>query len=117
MPLFRRHVIEGDLTIRSVREGDTHVVEPVGALDRRTAEQLEDELLHVEATDASEILVDLESLHFIDSAGIKVFLLATDRSLLRPGRLMILPGPKAVQRAFEISGLESRLPFVVRKDA
>jgi len=51
-----------DLKIRSVRDGDRHVMALVGSLDRTTGEQLEDELKRVEATDTAEILVDLSGV-------------------------------------------------------
>lgn len=100
----------GSLVLRSEREGDTHVVGLLGELDIAGASSLEEELLRVEATDAPSIVIDLSSLEFIDSTGIRLVLMAADRCA-DDERLTILRGPKQVHRVFEITDLVSRLPF------
>jgi anti-sigma B factor antagonist len=100
----------GTLGLRSTREGETHIVELLGELDIAGAPQLEAELLAVEATDAEAIVVDLSSLEFIDSTGIRMLLMAADRCS-DARRMTILRGPKQVHRVFEITDLVSRLPF------
>ncbi|HEV7804776.1 MAG TPA: STAS domain-containing protein [Solirubrobacteraceae bacterium] len=110
-PATGAHYI-GGLGLRSERGGDTHVVELLGELDIAGASMLEDELLRVEATDAGLIVVDLGSLEFIDSTGIRLIVMAADRC--SGGRLTLLRGPKQVHRVFEITDLASRLPFADR---
>jgi anti-anti-sigma factor len=100
----------GSLALRSARDGDTHVIALLGELDIAGASTLEDELLRVEASDAAQIVVDLGSLEFIDSTGIRLIVMAADRSSA-DGRLTLLRGPKQVHRVFEITDLASRLPF------
>ena len=100
----------GTLGLRSTREGVTHVVELLGELDIAGAPQLEAELLAVEASDAETIVVDLSSLEFIDSTGIRMLLMASDRCSAER-RLTIVRGPKKVHRIFELTDLVSRLPF------
>ncbi|HEY1538154.1 MAG TPA: STAS domain-containing protein [Solirubrobacteraceae bacterium] len=100
----------GGLGLRSTRNGDTHVVELLGELDIAGAPRLEEALLEVEATDAAAIVVDLGSLDFIDSTGIRLLLMAAERASAT-GRLTILRGPKQVHRVFELTDLVSRLPF------
>src|ERR1700710_829059 len=95
---------------RSPGEGETHVVELLGELDIAGAPILEKELLAVEATDAEAIVIDLSSLEFIDSTGIRMLLMASDRCS-DGRRLTILRGPKQVHRVFEITDLVNRLPF------
>ncbi len=101
----------GSLVLRSKREGDTHFVELHGELDIAGAPSLEEELLRVEATDAAAIVCDLSNLEFIDSTGIRLLLMAADRSAAA-GRFTIIPGPKPVHRVFEITDLVKRLPFL-----
>ena len=100
----------GSLALRSEREGETHVVALLGELDIAGAPALEEELLRVEATDAKEIVVDLSSLDFIDSTGIRLVVMAADRCSA-DSRLTLLRGPKQVHRVFEITDLAKRLPF------
>jgi anti-sigma B factor antagonist len=101
----------GELTISSQREGDVHVIELTGELDLATADELERELLRVEATDAASIVIDLAGLRFMDSSGIRVMIAADTRSRADSERLMLLRGPDAVQRIFELTGVIDLLPF------
>jgi anti-sigma B factor antagonist len=102
------------LTIHSLREGGAHVLQPVGELDLETVGQLDAELRRVEATDAREIRVDLSGVDFIDSDGLKLFIKANARCSDQIGRLRLERSSAAVHRAFQTTGLESRLPFVDR---
>ena len=102
-------------TIRCARDDERYVVAPVGELDLASAPALERELRRVEASDVREIVLDLGSVEFIDSTGLQPVVHAHARTEHHSKRLTILPGPDAVQRCFEISGLASRLPFVARE--
>jgi anti-anti-sigma factor len=99
----------GSLALRSEREGEAHVIELVGELDLDGAPRLEEELKRVEATDVAAIIVDLGQLEFIDSTGIRLLVMASERC--DEGRFSLLRGPKQVHRVFEITDLADRLPF------
>jgi anti-sigma B factor antagonist len=100
----------GSLALRSARAGEAHVIELIGELDLDGAPRLEEELRRVEASDADAIVVDLGALEFIDSSGIRLLVMAYERS--QEGRFSLLRGPKQVHRVFEITDLADRLPFV-----
>jgi anti-anti-sigma factor len=57
------------------------------------------------------LLLDLSRLSFIDSSGVHVLIDASSRCAEQGARLVIIPGPRAVQRVFEICGLIEVLPF------
>lgn len=101
----------GALVVRSERADDVQVVALSGELDLDGAPRLEQALLAAETSDAAAIVVDLSALEFIDSTGIRLLLVAADRCR-ESERLTIVPGPKQVQRVFEITDLVHRLPFV-----
>ena len=101
----------GRLTVHSERDGVLHIVRLEGELDLATAEELERELLRVESTDALAIVLDLSTLEFIDSTGVRVLIQADARSRANSDRLALLRGPRAVQRVFELTGILDRLPF------
>jgi anti-anti-sigma factor len=105
-----RHL--GRLTMRSTREGDAHVIALSGELDLAGADLLENELKRVEDSDASQIVVDLRDLDFIDSTGVRLIYMADNRSRKDNGRLTIRRGPHKVQRLFVMTDLADRLPFV-----
>lgn len=58
------------------------------------------------------LVLDLSQLTFIDSSGIHVMLELQRRSTQQNVRLVIVPGPRAVQCPFEILGLTDLLPFL-----
>ena len=82
-----------------------------GEMDIANAGDVERELLHVEATDALSIVLDLSTLRFIDSTGVRMLLCAYDRSRADSNRLALLRGTPAVQRVLELTGVVNRLPF------
>lgn len=99
----------GSLGVRSEREGDAQIIELVGELDLDGAPRLEEALREAEASDATSIVVDLGGLEFIDSTGLRLLVMAAERS--ERGRFSMLRGPKQVHRVFEITDLVERLPF------
>ena len=48
----------------------------------------------------------------MDTSGLRYVLELTDRAKQEGFGLRLVRGPRAVQRVFEVSGLEPRLPFV-----
>lgn len=99
------------LTIRSARQGDTHVVALEGELDLAGYATASDELKRVEATDAKEIVIDLGALTFIDSTGMRLLLEANARSRSDSGRLRILRASGQVESVLAKTGIDQRLPF------
>ncbi len=99
----------GCLAVRSEREAEAHIIELIGELDLDGAPQLEGALRDAEAGDATSIVVDLGGLEFIDSTGLRLLVMAAERS--KDGRFSLLRGPKQVHRVFEITDLVDRLPF------
>jgi anti-sigma B factor antagonist len=111
-PLRARELIKlGGFGLTSEREGDMHSICLFGELDLATADAVEKELLRVEATDADAIVIDLSGLTFIDSTGVRLLLYAAMRSRADSDRLALLRGGAAVQRVFELTALEDKLPF------
>ena len=99
----------GSLAVRGEREGEARIIELIGELDLDGAPRLEEALREAEASDASSIVVDLGGLEFIDSTGLRLLVMAAERS--NEGRFSLLRGPKQVHRVFEITDLVDRLPF------
>jgi len=100
----------GQLSIRSERQGSTHVVAVVGELDVATAQRVEDELRTVEATDVEQVTVDLAGLTFVDSSGVHLIARAEERCRTTAKRLGLRPGPPLIQRVFALAGADT-LPF------
>jgi anti-sigma B factor antagonist len=58
------------------------------------------------------VVLDLSQLSFIDSCGIHVVLDLANCAARQDIRVVIIPGPRAVQRPFEVLGLIETLPFL-----
>jgi anti-sigma B factor antagonist len=105
-------VAEGELVIGVKHRTGTVVLVLHGELDLASAPALQQQLEAAAATGVRRILVDLSDLHFIDSTGLQVLLYA-DRRLREEGReLLLTPGPRGVQRLFELTRTDVILRFV-----
>jgi anti-anti-sigma factor len=102
----------GTLTLRSERDGDTHVLTLTGELDLVTTPEVENELRIVEAGDADAIVIDLSALQFIDSTGLRLLIQTEQRTRWEPGRIALRRPPERVMRIFTIAGIDALLPFV-----
>lgn len=78
-----------------------------------TARFVADQALEALLEPLPEILeIDLTEVTFIDSTGVGLVLEAGDRARREGFGLRIVPGPRPVQRVFEVAGLVDVLPFV-----
>ena len=105
-----------NIDIDIVERDGVVVVTLEGEVDLCAAPELEATLNRVAATDASSIVVDLDRVSFMDSAGVHVLL----QFSLAHGtgtRLALTRGSRQVQRLFEVTGVERYLPFVTEPQA
>jgi anti-anti-sigma factor len=95
--------------MRSFRAGGAHVIELAEEFDIAAAPGVERELARVEAGDARMVVLDLRRLAFIGSTGLRIIVLAHRRLA---ERLVVVRGPRSVQRVFELCDMATPLPFV-----
>ena len=81
-------------------------------MDLSNAGEVERELLHAEATDATTIVIDLAGIGFMDSTGIRLLIAADARSRADSRRLRLTRPPAPVFRVLCIAGVDGLLPFV-----
>lgn len=94
------------------REHETAELIPAGEVDLATVGLLQRELETLIEAGFARIAIDLRRVEFLDSTGLHTLLRAHARAEQDGWQLAIIPGPPAVQRVFEITGLIDRLPFV-----
>jgi anti-anti-sigma factor len=94
------------------QHGDSVHLRLSGELDISSAAKVEDELARIEPDRPSTIVLDLRSLAFMDSTGLRLLIAADTRARSEERRLLIVKGPEAVQRVFRITRLEERLELV-----
>ena len=101
----------GNFDVSSHREGATLVVAPRGEIDLATVGIVK-EALESELMPGDDVVLDLRGVAFMDTSGLRYVLELAERSSRDEFALRVIRGPRAVQRVFEISGVEGRLPFV-----
>jgi anti-anti-sigma factor len=100
-----------ELNIRAHRQQDRHRLELTGELDLASAAELEGMVAQACANGASEIVLDLSRLRFIDSSGLKAILSASSLCATNACELYLTRAQEPVQRLFEITRLTDRLKF------
>ena len=112
MQAEQREIRDGTLAIRRESDAATSTLILSGELDLANAKTLSAELAAAEA-EGLAITLDMRGLEFIDSTGIAVLVTAHNRLNGGSDRLSLIRSDAlAVARVMEMTGLDSRLPFV-----
>lgn len=80
-----------------------------GELDISSAARVEDALNSLQAQSPKVLVLDLRKLEFMDSTGLRLIVRADEAARAGGTRFVIVRGPEAVQRVFQIVGLDTRL--------
>jgi anti-anti-sigma factor len=104
-----------DFEVAVKRDGGRLVVAPRGELDLATVPRVEDALRSPEGP-VTHITLDLTEVSFMDTSGLRLVLEEEKRATQNGRTYSLVPGPPAVQRIFELSGVADRLPFVAPGD-
>jgi anti-sigma B factor antagonist len=97
-------------------EGQTRVA-LVGELDIASAPSFEEGLAQVEADTPGVLVLDLRRVDFIDSTGLRAVIAADERARSTERRFVIIRGPAAVERVFNVTQLDQRLDIVDDPDS
>jgi anti-anti-sigma factor len=100
------------LEVEITENGGVPILTLKGELDISGIARVEDELRQVEETAPAAVVLDLRSLTFMDSSGLRLVLEADMRARREARRFAIVPGPESVHRVFLIALLDKRLEFV-----
>jgi anti-sigma B factor antagonist len=92
--------------------GDAVRVALTGDLDLSTAKQAEEAIIEAEQKRPPVLLLDLRGLTFMDSTGLRVVVSADKRAKRDGRRTVVVQGPAAVRRVFEITRLNERLDMI-----
>jgi anti-anti-sigma factor len=103
--------VPGNFDVLTNRDGATLVVSPRGEIDLATVGLVRDAVAG-EHQAGEALRLDLRQVGFMDTSGLRYVLELNERAQREGFGLLLVRGPRAVQRVFEVSGLEPRLPFV-----
>jgi anti-sigma B factor antagonist len=101
----------GNFDVASDRQEGALVVAPRGEIDLATVGLLSD-AVERDLQPGEDVVLDLREVGFMDTSGLRYVLELNERAEREEFSLRVVRGPRAVQRVFEVSGLEPRLPFV-----
>ncbi len=82
-----------------------------GELDIASSPTFIRELEAAAVPDTQRMIIDLGGLAFMDSTGLRALLEAGTRAAAGGYELLLKPGPRQVQRVFELSGTIARFNF------
>lgn len=91
---------------------ETVVVAAHGEIDIATADAVSRRLYEMMEAGFRRVVLDLRGVSFIDSTGLRAVLDAHSSSGVAEVEFMVIPGPEAVQRLFELTGTAGVLRFV-----
>lgn len=101
------------LNFQTTVTGDVAVIVLAGELDVAGSSLLERELDRVATDhDPRRVVLDMSGLDFMDSTGLRLVVLASQRADRDGRRLTLVKGPQDVHRVFEITRMIDRLEFV-----
>lgn len=106
----------GNFDVATHRSEWALVVAPRGEIDLATVDLVRD-AVEREKQAGEDLVLDLRDVGFMDTSGLRYVLELNDRASRDGFNLHLVKGPTAVQRVFEVSGVEPRLPFVDDPDS
>lgn len=86
------------------RRGNVYVLRPQGRLDSVAAEEFRGEIDLRLKSGAADIVVDLENIDYISSAGLRVLLVSAKSLNAKSGTLSLCALNDHVREVFEVSG-------------
>jgi anti-sigma B factor antagonist len=101
-----------NLSLETSMAGRVAVVALNGELDLAGAAELEQELSRLDAESPDAVVLDLRAVEFMDSSGLRIIAVASQRAEERGRRLALVPGSEQVMRVFDITRMRERLDFV-----
>ena len=99
------------------RHGDVVVVLPTGRLDTNTSSELEGELLPLVEEPGQRVVMDMESLSYVSSAGLRVLLMAAKRSRIAGGGLVLCNLSDSIREVFDVSGFSAIITLESDREA
>ena len=88
-----------------------------GELDLEHAYTFDEELKRVEELEVRCICLDLRELTFLDSCGLARLVAARRRAMKAGRRLVLVRGPAAVQRVFQLTAVDEAFEMVNAPEA
>lgn len=92
------------MQIEQASVGAVKVLAPIGRIDTTTSAAVEGVLRKTLDEGGRDMVVDLERVDYISSAGLRVFLVLAKRLRTERGRLVLCGMPEPVRQVFHLAG-------------
>ncbi len=99
------------MTINQNKQGDITVLEMKGRLDADSSPDADRQMAKLIDGGARKIIMDLSSLEYVSSAGLRVFLSAAKRMKKENGKLSLASPSPQVKQVLEMAGFSTILPI------
>ena len=107
-----------DLTINGEQRGGAVVVRTAGRVDGSNASQFQGALENILDGNDSGMILDLEDLSYISSAGLRVILLVAKQLQGKSAKFGVCSLPEPISEVFQISGFDKIIPtYTAQADA
>ena len=104
------------MQIREERNGDVPILSIDDHLDTAAAPALEQKLAELMEGGARRVVIDCSALHYVNSAGLKVFLLAAKRLEALGGKLVVATLLPNVLAIFKMIGFDKIIKTTASRD-
>lgn len=106
------------MEVHTEREGGALIARAVGRIDGSNAREFERALQAKLGKQDRALILDMQSLSYISSAGLRVILMAAKMLQGRGGKFMVCSLSESINEVFEISGFNRIIPtHVTRSEA
>lgn len=99
------------MTITTTKEQNTVTIMLEGRLDTNTSPDLEEELEKSVTPEIVKLVIDMEKLDYISSAGLRVMVVAQDKMDDQDGEFIVANVNSVVMEVFELTGFSNMLTF------
>jgi anti-sigma B factor antagonist len=105
-----------DLDLETSNQGDSTVVSLRGEIDVYTAPRLRQTLIDLISEGATDIVVDMSGVDFLDSTGLGVLVGGLKRVKAKEGSLKLVVNQEKILKIFDITGLTKVFPIFASLD-
>ena len=98
------------MDIKTERDSGTLIAKPEGRIDGVNARDFEEAMKTTISADDTAVVLDLEGLSYISSAGLRVILLIAKTLRKRNAGLVLCSLSDPIREVFEISGFDKIIP-------
>ena len=105
------------MQIKTTTEGQILILHPEGHLDTSAAVPAEKQVMELIEEGTRQLLIDCSALEYVNSSGLKVFLIAAKRLDVLGGKMVICSLAPNVHMIFEMIGFTKILNIVSDREA